>query len=161
MKRISGLKVKVEEQSGPQRTAFATYVSGNPDSVEVRLEPSMKPRGATFVRTASIHFDIDSNGDLSVLEILGPPQSAWKICDLHWPEGAKAARIRFREPEQCEEGVNEIFEKNRQGDILRIIFISRPVIQHVEPARDLLFGIDDADELVEVWIRGIAGGKPR
>lgn len=152
MKTTHGLKVRVEEWKPPSRVAVPPYLDLDEHGIYVRIEP--QPRSATFVRTASVHFDLESSGELVGLEILGPLRDMWKISDLSWPKDIKVARIRFREPEQCEESTEEIFQTNKQGDILRILFSLGPSSQYVEPASGLAFGIDEADELVDIWIRG-------
>jgi hypothetical protein len=155
MKTSRGLKIQVEAGTKPPRAASAIYLLSE-DIVDVYLEPRTTSSGGSFVRTASIHFDLDPNGDISHLEILGGPRSTWKICNLQRPERAKMALVRFQEPEQCEEEENEIFETNELGNLLRIICMPESVAQYVEVARGLVFGISEADELVEIWISDLS-----
>jgi hypothetical protein len=122
--------------------------------VEVRLSPPPETKGS-FVRTQSVHFDLDAQSRISLIEILGPPQSKWDVRALEWPSEARVGTLEFLEPEQCEEEETESFATTSQRTMLRIVFIDRPVHQHVEIARNLVCGLDDRSELVQLWVAGI------
>lgn len=155
MSMTSGLKLTIEERERISRTASAIYDPMN-EILGVRIVPPATARAATFVRTASIHFDIDSNGDVFFLEIMGPAREKLKVSNLSWPGSAIPARVRFSNPEECAEEDIESFETDPSGKVLRIRMNVNSIVRWVEPAAGLVFGADSADRLVELWIAEVA-----
>lgn len=157
MNTACGLKLSIEAHEAAPRTASAIYdpVTG---ILGVRIVPLMTARSATFVRTASIHFDIDSHGDMFFLEILGPGREKWKVSNLNWPESAIPLRVRFSNPEECAEEDSESFETDPSGKVLRIRMNANSIVRWIEPATGLVFGADSAGRLAELWIAEVAIG---
>jgi len=142
------LKIQLELIDTP-RVASAVYLPS--DVVEVRITPRLYRRGS-FVRSQSVHFDIDPEGHVFNIEVLGPPRSEWQVCQLQWPTDIEKAEVRFVEPEQCEEEETEVFETNQARDLLHIVFSDDPPTRRVESAQGLVFGISEDGSLSEIWI---------
>lgn len=141
------------DSAGARKVARAIYLPS--DVIEVRLEPLTAPRGS-FVRTQSVHFDLDVDGHVCSLEVVGPPRAAWKVCALEWPKDAEMAQLRFVEPEACSEEEAEAFETNSGKDLLRVMFSSRQrTARYIEPADGVVFGTSEDGELSELWIAGL------
>lgn len=141
------------DSAGGRKVAQGIYLPS--DVIEVRLEPLTAPRGS-FVRTQSVHFDLDVDGHVSSLEVVGSPRSAWRVCALEWPKDAEMAQLRFVEPEACSEEETEAFETNADKSLLRVTFSSRQrTVRYIESADGLVFGISERGELSELWIGGL------
>lgn len=109
----------------------------------------------TFVRSQSVHFDLDSNGYVPSIEVMGPPRSGWQACELKKPQEIEIAELRFLEPEQCEEEEIEQFKSAATGATLVIVFLPRSPVRFASPADGLIFGVDEIGELAELWIENI------
>ena len=59
--------------------------------------------------------------------------------------------MRFTAREQ-ETGPEEAFQTDESASMLRIIATARPSIRYVAMARDLIVGIDEDNQLTELWI---------
>jgi hypothetical protein len=127
----------------------ASYLHGD-EIVDVRLEPAGRTV-VSYVRTESIHIDIDEAGYPVHIEILGPPASAWhRQASLRAP-AAEVARVRFVARER-ETGPERAFQTDESASMLRIIATARPSVRYVAMARDLIVGIDEDSQLTELWI---------
>jgi hypothetical protein len=127
----------------------ARYLNGD-GIVDIRLEPAGRAV-VSYVRTESIHIDIDEAGYPVGIEILGPPASAWHRRASLKPPTAEIARVRFIAREQ-ETGPERAFETDESTSVLRVVATPRQSIRYVALARDLIVGIDEDSQLTELWI---------
>ncbi len=145
---MPGLKVRVD----PRRQNRVVHARYQPSEfVEVSFPLSLET-WSSFVRSQSVHFDLDPDGYSANIEVMGPPRHTWRVSELHWPQEIEEGDVRFLQPEQCEEDETEQFETNLERNVLRIVFTSRTPNRYVAPAASLVFGIDEMGELVELWI---------
>jgi hypothetical protein len=143
-----GLFVEVEPADSPM-VVETNYLYPD-DIVVVRVVPH-PGNVVSFVRTESIHFDIDDRGHPLGIEILGPSVSEWRRRSSLTPPRGEIARLRFIAREQ-ETGSEEAFETNDDLSILRIVITDRPSIRYVAIGTRLLFGIDKDSQLSDMWI---------
>jgi uncharacterized protein YuzE len=125
------------------------------DTIGDTVSVGIKQKGQFKSSLDATDFSFELSGDGRVLDIeIWKARKEWQLEPaLHPPESVEAGNIIIRDSNQ---GIDDcVFLTNAARDLLFIRFSEERISRSVSPGNTVIFELNQADELVGLWIVGI------
>jgi len=125
------------------------------DTIGDTLSVGIKQKGQFKASLDATDFSFELARDGRILDIeIWKPRKTWQLEPaLHPPEHVDAGTLVVNDPAQAV--ADPKFLTNAERDLLYIQFSNERISHSISPGNAVIFGLNDAGELVGLWLVGI------
>ncbi len=125
------------------------------DTIGDSLSVGIKQKGQFKASLDATDFSFELARDGRVLDIeIWKPRKEWQLeRALHPPDHVEPGTVLVKDPAQAAEDPR--FLTNAERDLLYIQFSNERISHSISPGTAVIYGLNDSNELVGLWIIGI------
>jgi len=125
------------------------------DTIGDTVSAGIKQKGQFKSSLDATDFSFELSRDGRILDIeIWKPRKEWLLeRALHPPEHVESGNVIVNDSQQV--GEDPKFLTNAERDLLYIQFSNERISRSVSPGSAVIFGLNDSDELVGLWLVGI------